>query len=138
MKVNSQDFKITHTNTSSETKLYTKRDFANFFDEEDNPRTSIDSDKVYAKAVKNKLSKNFADKNRVGYSYYVKAQPNKTLYNPMELYTIEPQLSKSFLNKICKSELMFLEVSESVFSKYLNFLKTSNHQWLTEAQREVK
>jgi hypothetical protein len=136
MKVDTDEFRVAHSN--HETRLYTKKDFANFFDEENNPRTSIENDQVYAKAIKNKLSKNFADKGRVGYSYYVKAQPNKVLYDPTQLHTIEPQLGRSFLNKICKSELMFLEVSESVFSKYLSFLKTSNHQWLTEAQREVK
>ena len=79
-----------------------------------------------------------ADKNRVGYSYYIKSTPNKILFNPTDLHTIEPKLAKSFLNKTCKSELMFLEVSESIFNMYLNFLKTENSQWLVKAQREIK
>lgn len=140
MKVDSSQFHIQHNapQDSGDSKLYTKKTDAEFTDDSNYPRLSVDSDKVYAKAVRDKPSKNFRDKNRVGYSYYIKSAPNKILFNPIELHTIEPKLAKSFLNKICKTELMFLEVSESVFNMYLNFLKTENTQWLVKAQREIK
>lgn len=136
MRVNSSEFIINHS--SSETKYYTKKGYETFLDDDGDPRLENDSDKVYAKAVKNKPSKNFADKHRVGFSYYIKSTPDKNLYNPTETYSIDPKVKKSFVNKICKSELKFLEVSESVFNMYINFLKTENNQWLIKAQREIK
>ncbi len=136
MRVNSSDFIISHS--SEETKYYTKKGYETFLDDNSDPRLKIDCDKVYAKATKNKPSKNFTDKARVGFSYYIKSTPDKTLYNPLETHSIDPKVKKSFINKICKTELMFLEVSESVFNMYLNFLKTENSQWLIKAQREIK
>lgn len=136
MKINSSEFIIDHS--SSETKYYTKKGCENFSDDSGNPRLDKDCDKVYAKATKDKLSKNFTDKSRIGFSYYVKSTPEKVLYNPLETYSIDPKIKKSFVNKICKVELKFLEVSESVFNMYVNFLKTENTKWLTKAQREIK
>lgn len=136
MRVNSSDFIINHS--LSETKYYTKKGYENYLDDDGDPRLEKDCDKVYAKAVKDKPSKNFTDKNRVGYSYYIKSTPDKTLYNPTETYSIDPKIKKSFVNKICKNELQFLEVNESVFNMYLNFLKTENSQWLIKAQRTIK
>jgi len=138
MKINTNNFKM--SDNKYETKLYTLPTFATFTDEDDNPRLSIDNDKVFAKAVKNKLSKNFNEPNRVGFSYYIKAQPNRILYNPQEFYSIDSSNKStfSFINKICKNELVFQEVPESVFNKYINYLRTSNTKWLTDAQREVK
>ena len=140
MKVDSSQFHIQHNapQDGADYKLYTQKSESSFTDDSNYPRLSTDSDKVYAKAVRDKQSKNFTDKNRVGYSYYIKSTPNKILFNPTDLHTIEPKLAKSFLNKTCKSELMFLEVSESIFNMYLNFLKTENSQWLVKAQREIK
>jgi hypothetical protein len=136
MKVNNSDFIVNHS--SEVIKYYTKKGYESFVDDDGDPRLDKDSDKVFAKVVKDKPSKNFADKKRVGFSYYIKSTPNKTLYNPTENYSIDPKVKKSFVNKVCKSELKFLEVSESVFNMYLNFLKTENSQWLVKAQREIK
>lgn len=136
MRVNNSEFIIDHS--SSEIKYYTKKGYETFLDENGNPRLDKDSDKVYAKITKDKLSKSFTDKTRVGFSYYIKSTPDKILYNPLETYSIDPKIKKSFINKICKVELKFLEVSESVFNMYINFLKTENTKWLTKAQREIK
>jgi len=136
MKVNNSDFIVNHS--SEVIKYYTKKGYESFVDDDGDPRLDKDSEKVFAKVVKDKPSKNFADKKRVGFSYYIKSTPNKTLYNPTENYSIDPKVKKSFVNKVCKSELKFLEVSESVFNMYLNFLKTENSQWLVKAQREIK
>lgn len=136
MKVNRSEFIINHSST--ETKYFTKKGYETFLDDENTPRIDTDCERVFAKAIKNKPSKNFADRNRVGFSYYIKSTPNKILYNPLENFSIDPKVARSFVNKICKSELMFLEVSESVFNMYLNFLRTENSQWLTKAQREIK
>lgn len=136
MRINNSDFIINHS--LAETKYYTKKGYENYLDDNGDPRLNEDCDKVYAKVVKDKPSKNFTDKKRVGFSYYIKSTPDKILYNPTENYSIDPKVKKSFVNKICKSELKFLEVSESVFNMYINFLKTENNQWLIKAQREIK
>lgn len=136
MKINSADFIVNHS--SSETKYYTKKGYETFVDEDDSPRLTTDCERVFAKSVKNKPSKNFSDRNRLATSYYIKSTPNKILYNPLDNFSIDPKVARSFVNKVCKSELMFLEVSESIFNMYLNFLKTENSKWLTKAQREIK
>lgn len=124
---------------NSETNLYTKIGFEDYIDDVGNPRLKTENNRVFAKSVKDKLSKNFNSSN-VGYSYYVKTDPNRNLFDPIERHSISKNTNtaKSFINKICKTELKYTEVSESVFTKYLNFLKTENLQWLTQAQREIK
>ena len=140
MRPKFSDFNISHNqnNLDIEIRLYTKSGDQDFIDDNNNPRLNTENDKVYAKAIKDKQSKDLTNKAPMGFTYYVKADPNKNLYNPTELYSIQSKIPKSFLNKVCKSELMFIEVSESIFTQYLNFLKTSNQQWLIKAQREIK
>ena len=140
MRPKFSDFNISHnqSNLDIEVRLYTKAGDQDFIDDNNNPRLNQENDKVYAKAVKDKPSKDLTNKSPRGFTYYIKADPNKNLHNPTELYSVQSKTPKSFLNKVCKSELSFLEVSESVFNKYINFLKTENAQWLTNAQREVK
>jgi hypothetical protein len=133
MKVDTSVF-----NTSQqkfETKLFTNNSNASFFDEEDNPRSSEDNDKTYAKAVKNKPSKHFSNGEKFSFSFYIKTNPSKVIYDPN---SINDTKIHSFINKVCKSEWSYREVSESVFNKYINFLKTENVQWLNNAQRELK
>jgi hypothetical protein len=119
-------------------KLYTKRGLEEFLDEEDYPRLIEFSDNVFAKAIQDKPSKNFVGKNHKQFSYYIKTDPNKKIYNPIDRYSIEPKVAKSFINSVCKSQLMFTEVSPSIFTKYINFLKTENIKLLQEIQREIK
>lgn len=124
---------------ATEFNYYTKIGFEDYLDDNGNPRLKVESNRVFAKSVKDKLSKNFTN-SKSGYSYYVKTDPNKNLFDPVERHSIDQNsnTSKSFINRICKSELKYTEVSESVFLKYLSFLKTENLQWLTQAQREIK
>jgi len=136
MALNPTDFTLNHS--VAETKYYTRIGDQDYLDDDGNPRVYVDNNLVYAKAVKDKRSKHFNGPENMAYSYYVKTDPNKNLYDPTNLHSIEPKIKKSFLNKVCKSELVFSQVSESVFNKYLNFLKTENSQWLTTAQRELK
>jgi hypothetical protein len=140
MRPKFSDFNIAHNQNDLdiEVRLYTKAGDQDFIDDNNNPRLNEENDRVYAKAVKDKPSKDITNKSPKGFTYYIKADPNKNLYNPTELYSVQSKTPKSFLNKVCKSELRFLEVSESIFNKYINFLKTENTQWLTNAQREVK
>jgi hypothetical protein len=118
-------------------KYYTIKGLESFVDEDNYPRLDKNSDNVFAKAVKNKLSKNF-NSGIVNYSYYIKTDPNKNIYDPRTSYSIEPKIKKSFINSICKNVLVFTEVSHSIFTKYINFLKTENKKLLQEIQREIK
>ena len=121
-----------------ELKLYTRKGEENFIDEDNNFRLSTESPQVYAKAIRKRLSKNFAGNKNLAYAYYIKTDPNRNLYNPMDLHTIEPKVKKSFINKICKTELVYTEVTENIFNKYLTFLRTENIKWLQDAQREIR
>jgi|LakMenE18May11ns_1017448.scaffolds.fasta_scaffold9924528_2 hypothetical protein len=136
MKIDMSEF-ITRTN-EPEQKFYTKKGEESFVDEDKNFRSSTESPQVYAKAIRKRLSKNFAGNKNLAYAYYIKSDPSRNLFNPMDLYSIEPKVKKSFINKVCKTELVFTEVTESIFNKYLTFLRTENIKWLQDAQREIK
>jgi hypothetical protein len=136
MKIDISEF-ITRTN-EPEQKFYTKKGEESFVDEDKNFRSSTESPQVYAKAIRKRLSKNFAGNKNLAYAYYIKSDPSRNLFNPMDLYSIEPKVKKSFINKVCKTELVFTEVTESIFNKYLTFLRTENIKWLQDAQREIK
>lgn len=137
MRAKSSDFYIVQ-NKESEHIFYGKKGDGDYLDEEGNARVVIDGDKVCAKAIKDKPGKIIGKKSSSSFSYYIKTTPNKTLYNPIERYTIEPNMKKNFIDKICKTELVFTEVSITVFNKYLMFLRTESEKWLKEAQREIK
>ena len=130
--------KIKDTNTES--FYYTLSGYEDFLDDKGNPsKQSLDSN-VYAKAVKNKLPKAFQANtfnNMAGFSYYIKASPNKVLYNPIKVHSSNTT-KPSFIDSVCKTDKAFIEVNQTIFDKYLTFLKTKNTQWLTEAQREIK
>jgi hypothetical protein len=134
MRVNLSDFQLNKTDQSI--KLYTLLGQETSIDEDGFPRVDTENDKVFAKAVKNKLSKKFLSDNPT-YSFFIKTDPNHNIINPIETYSIK-KINSNFLNKICKAESVFTEVTESIFNKYLNFLKTSNVKWLNSAQRELK
>lgn len=136
MKIDMSEF-ITKT-VEPEQKLYTKKGEESFVDEDNNFRSSTESAQVYAKAVRKRLSKNFAGNKNLAYAFYIKSDPSRNLFNPMDLHSIEPKMKKSFINKVCKTELVFIEVTESIFNKYLTFLRTENIKWLQDAQREIK
>jgi hypothetical protein len=136
MKIDMSEF-ITKTD-EPEQKFYTKKGEESFVDEDKNFRSSIESSQVYAKAIRKRLSKNFAGNKNLAYAFYIKSDPSRNLFNPIDLHTIEPKMKKSFINKVCKTELVFTEVTESIFNKYLTFLRTENIKWLQDAQREIK
>lgn len=140
MRVNHNSFNITHNNVpvdNDQHRFYTNQEHSEFQDSQGQYRLKRDNDFVFAKAIRDKLSKNITNKN-LNYSYYIKASPNKILHDARKLYSLKDEPDHSYINNVCKSDQSFIQVSESVFNKYLNFLKTGNIQWLNQAQREVK
>jgi hypothetical protein len=141
MKIDKESFIVNHkVNSSDSGKFYTKIGLEDYVDDLGYPRLKDENNEhVYAKCTKDRKSKHFKDTSVVNrYSFYIITDPSKTIYNPIKLHTIEPNIKKSFINQVCKSNLKFTEVSESIFNKYLNFLATENIQWLNHAQREIK
>jgi len=135
MRIDRSQF-ITKTHECQE-KLYTLIGDESYIDEEGFPRANTESSNVYAKAVKNKLGKKFNSDTQ--YRFYIKTDPNKNIINPIKIHSsITEKNNRSFLNKICKSETIFTEVSQHIFDQYINFLKSQNIQWLDNAQRELK
>lgn len=137
MKIDRNQFVINKTVAGEETLYFTNKGNENFLDENNNPRLDKDGPTVYAKAIKNKKSKQITKDIPIGYSYFIKTEPNKKIYDPTFLHSVEPKVKKSFLNKTCKNELIFTEVTKSVFDQYISFLRTGNTLWLNKAQREI-
>lgn len=112
--------------------FFTISKYQSFVDENGFPRLESDSEHVYAKIVNNKKRKSLQDTNLYP-SFYIRTDPNKNIVNPF--YDTN---KKNFINKICKDSLDFSEVTESIFNKYINFLKSENPMWLSHAQREIR
>jgi hypothetical protein len=135
MRVDTEDFKVKQN--QEQNKFYTLLGQESFCDDEGFPRLQDENNKTFAKAIKSKVAKAFGS-NNLSYRYYIKTDPNKNIVNPTETYSIKTKEKSSFINKICKIEAVFSEVTESVFNQYINFLKTNNTKWLNSAQRELK
>jgi hypothetical protein len=138
-KFDIESFRINHsasTDHSSPEMYYAGQKDHEFIDDNNFPRVNTDSDKVLAKALRNKKSKHM-DENVIGYSYYLKILPNKTLIDSRQLYKVKDK-EYSHIDFVCRSDQEFLEVSHDTFQKYINFLKTENIQWLNKAQQDIK
>lgn len=121
---------------SEESRFYTTLQYQDFVDDNDNSRSSTENSKVFAKAIKNGLSRDMTKSGGQFFKYYVRCSSNKTLYDPFPKYSTSDN-KQSFIDKVCKSETSYREVTSSVFDKYLNYLKTENTQWLKNAQKEL-
>ena len=97
-----------------------------FLDDNGNPRTNTENNKVVAKSV---TTDNKSPR------YYLKVGTYGKLYNPIGLYS-EGQNSK-FLSKIGRKQFEFKEVNQKIFDLYINFLTTKNLAWLNNAEREM-
>lgn len=121
-----------------ESKFFCLRGHEDFLDDEGYSRlASSDSHNVCAKIVTNKKSKNINDSNHN--SYYIKIHSDTKIYNPIEQYSsVKDKNSYNFVNSTCKNQLIFKEVNQQIFEKYLRFLNTKNIAWLKEAERDLK
>lgn len=124
-----------HTDTD---KFYTFIGNEDFIDDNGYPRTHKDTKLVLAKACANKKSRQLSNKN-LQYRYYIKTNPLKILYNPIEIHSVQNNNKHEYshLHKIYKNEWVLTEVTESIFNKYTEFLKTKSLNWLKAAQKEI-
>jgi len=133
MKVEHQSFVV--NSKLPETKYYTTLQYQEFVDEDECSRVSKDSDKVFAKSIPERLPKDNGSKIPQT-KYYVRGTNGKNLFDPFPKYSVSDNKS-SFVDKVCKGDQRFLEVTKSVFDKYINFLKTENRQYFNAAQKEI-
>lgn len=119
-------------------KFYTILGNEDFIDKNGYPRVYQESKSVFAKACANKKSRQLTNKS-LCYRYYIKTNPLKILYNPIEIYSIQNnnKYEYSHIHKTYKTEWALTEVTESVFNKYVEFLKTKSLNWLKAAQKEI-
>lgn len=68
-------------------------------------------------------------------SYYIKCDDRGQLYNPYGMYAESHLTTRS--RKTGKPNYKFTNVKKRVFDLYLNFLKTKNKAWLSNAEREI-
>jgi len=114
-------------------QYYTTNKYQSFIDENGYPRSDSETEFTYAKIVNNKKRKSL-DNNILYPSFYIRTDPNKNILNPFD----PNKNNKSFINNVCKNTNNFSEVTESIFNKYINFLKTENPTWFHNAQREIR
>jgi hypothetical protein len=116
--------------------FYTTLQYQEFVDDQENSMVKNEGDKVFAKSVKAGYSKDITNTNPKYNRYYVRIAANKKLYDPFPKYSVSDNRA-SFIDKVCKSNNSYKEVTESVFNMYLNYLRTENVQWYNKAQREL-
>lgn len=96
-----------------------------FLDTNKNPRLETETDDVFAKKVVGEHSA----------KYFIKTGTYGKIYNPIGLFS--EGTSNKFIAKVGKKAWQFKEVNSKVFDMYVNFLKTKNTAWLTNAEREL-
>jgi hypothetical protein len=138
MKVNTSEFSIQHHQIGAQKdSYYVLKGEHEFLDADDNPRSSK-LQEACAKLVFGKKSKHITDR-KAYHSYYIKCNPNKEAYNPIQLHsTIKDKKTNAFIDNVCKSEWSFLEVDQSIFNQYLEFLKSHNTRILKDINRSLK
>lgn len=68
------------------------------------------------------------------FKFLVKTNQQGKLYNPVSIYGQET--TKTFLDKVCRSNDKFVEVNLKTFNYYIQFLDSKNISWLNNAERE--
>lgn len=127
----------------SDSYFYTIDKYKAHIDDNGNYIVLEETDKVYAKAIKDRPTKSFSKSSspidQTSYRYYIKINPDKSPFNPLETHSsLENSKKRSFVDAVCKTGKTFLEVNQSIFNKYLAFLKTKNTRWLKEIIRDIK
>jgi hypothetical protein len=68
--------------------------------------------------------------------HMIRIDSNNKFYNPISIYGTEN--NKTFLDRICRSNQKFREVSEKTLNFYVKFLQSKNILWLNNAEREAE
>jgi hypothetical protein len=109
----------------TEELLYTTKSYAEFIDDDDNPRTN-NEDLAFAQIKKRPDG---------SVRYMIKLNAQSKPYNILSIYG-ESSPSK-FLDTVCRQQHKYKSVNMNVFEMYLKFLKTENLSWLHYVEREM-
>lgn len=136
MRMNHNDF---ITSNKQECICYTDSGHEDYVDDEGN-FIILDqaSERVYAKAINNRKSRQIKNNDIFPYKFYIKINPESIVYNPKKIHSVNEQNKLSFVDSACKSGWFFKEVPKSIFDKYLLFLKTQDTRWFKEVNKEIK
>jgi hypothetical protein len=119
-----------------ESRFYTTLQYQEFLDDNENYCVNSESNRVFAKVIKSGYSKHMTNKNPTHNKFFVRISQDKKLYDPFPKYSVSDNRA-SFIDKVCRDNNSYKEVTDSIFSMYLNYLKTENIMWLNKAQREM-
>lgn len=106
-------------------EFYTMIGKHKFLDQDKNPRLENENEDTFAKKIT--INNNI--------KYYIKTGTYGKIYNPIGLFS--EGTANKFLSKVGKKAWQFKEVNVKVFDMYVNFLKSKNTAWLTNAEREL-
>lgn len=117
---------IDHTDPNNE--YYAAMGDHDYLDDNGNPRILKDTDKrILAKKI---LREDGSTR------YSVRLTSSGKMQNPLSMYGVEKD--STFLDRVCRSDKKFKDVSYKTFDMYINFLKTKNIAWLHNAEREAE
>lgn len=139
MKINREEFAVETINAKEKiVKFYVVQGQHDFLDGEGYPRANQEKNEVCAKAIPDKPTKHFGDSRGSDYRYYIRMDADQELFNPVKiLSTVKNKKNNHFINSVCKNTNAFKEVTPTIFSKYIEYLKSKDIRWLKEAQREL-
>ena len=115
-------------------EVYTFKGEEDYVDEKGYPRLELDHkemDNVFHNFDAYAVRMTLGDKT----NYYVKRGKHGRLFNPIGMFS-EGQ-SRKQMRHAGKPEWSLQATNRKVFDLYINFLKTRNAAWLTNAEREV-
>lgn len=98
--------------------------------ESDNPdiMTTPDGQQICAKTI---------NRSNGTKKYLIRLDTNGKLFNPISIYD-NIEKNKTFLDRVCRSNQKFKEVSEKVMNLYIRFLQQKNPALLNNAEREAE
>ena len=118
--------------SDSDTAVYTVSGSHDFIDEDGYPRLEDLSDKK-AEDRHEAHAKFSPDGGKI--KFFAKIGKHGRLYNPIGMYS--EGTSARNVKHAGRPEWVFRQVTKKVFDYYIQFLKTKNAAWLSNAEREV-
>jgi DUF1365 family protein len=128
IEVNEHDFILNpKARESAENEYYCLSETGDFIDSNKNARVLEGNiDKALAKKILREDG---------SIRYLVKINNTGKLYNPVSIYGQEK--TRTFLDKVCKTESKFRDVNAKAFDLYISFLNSKNLSYLHNAEREL-
>jgi len=97
-----------------------------FLDDNGRPRTKTNNDKTVATKVSRTNSPD---------QYMIRLSTQNKLFNPVSVFDNEQ--SSSIIDNTCRPTNRFINVNQTVFDYYIQFLMSKNVAWLNKAEREM-